>query len=184
MSDAATMLRELSYPWGPGERTAVPNLALQRGQVTWVASGSLRLQGLSRLAGYRHESRGALGEGTSLRLEWLRSVAEDSLSSIFVIDSFAKLRADEKLEECSWLISQMEGRLLRSLFEAALTGASRILVLAPSSTGQGLGLRFETGDKGANVFPFDERSLEERQVATLELSEVVARALEPDKMTG
>jgi len=47
----------LLWPWGHGSRTAVPNLALRRGEPAVVESASMRLAGLTRLAGYKHADR-------------------------------------------------------------------------------------------------------------------------------
>ena len=39
------------WPWAHGPRTAVPNLALLRGEIAAVDTPSIRLRGLARLAG-------------------------------------------------------------------------------------------------------------------------------------
>ncbi len=76
----------LLWPWGHGVRTPVPNLALRRASPAFVISNSLRLAGLTRLAGYRHSNIGWLGYGLQT---YLGSVFEKAMSepaSIYVLD--------------------------------------------------------------------------------------------------
>lgn len=167
----------LFWPWGQGVRTPVPNLALRRGEPTRVLSHSLRLQGLSRLAGYRHGDRWSVGRGTTLKWDFLRKELLAANSAILYLDDFESMRVDEKMEEAEWLVREMDDRLLKPLFEEALTTPAKIILLAPNVGSQGLSLTFQTRDANANSTPFDERALEERTLATTDLDAAVDRGL-------
>jgi len=85
----------LLWPWGHGRRTAVPNLLLKRGERAHVESNSLRLQGLTRLVGYRHGERRAFGKGTNTRLENIAKTALKEDPTVIVIDAPAELVSSE-----------------------------------------------------------------------------------------
>ncbi len=169
-------LLNLLWPWGHGVRLPLPNLALRRGAPAMVFSTSMRLQGLSRIAGYRHFDRRALGRGLNLRLA---KIAEQALSedvSIVGIEAVARFRAEEKLEEAEWFVHELDHALLKPVFEKALLEPTNLTLLAPGS-GPGLGVSFATEDAAANVIPFDERALDERTLSNRTLWEAVGAGL-------
>lgn len=166
----------LLWPWGHGVRESVPNLALRRGDPALVMSGSLRLQGLSRLAGYRHSNRFEFGRGTNTRLGKIVAAAVREPVTIAVIDAVADFRTKSQLEEAEWFGKELDQALVKPLFEEALLGPTRITILSPSSS-TGLGAAFETRDSNANSIPFDERALEERTIPTRNLWESVGEAV-------
>lgn len=164
----------LLWPWGHGVRKGVTNLAIRRGEPAEVLSASLRLAGLSRLAGYRHGDRSAFGNGMNVRLDMLGDEALKHSLTIVVIEAAGYLAARGMSEELHWLMRQTEDRLLKRLFDSALKSPARVALLVPGANG-GLGSVFQTGDKNSNSAPFDERALEEK-LPTETLWEQVERA--------
>jgi 2,3-bisphosphoglycerate-independent phosphoglycerate mutase len=151
------------WPWGEGVRTAVPNLALRRGDPAMVISSSMRLQGLARLAGYRHAPRYEYGRGLNTRLSKIAEKALKEPVTIVLLDAVQAFRQGEKLEEADWFVRELDNALLKPLFQEALLNPIRITVLAPGE-GLGLGVSFETKDSNSNSVPFDECALEERRM--------------------
>ena len=150
------------WPWGHGLRAEVPNLAIRRGEPLWVVSQSLRLAGLSRLAGYRHADR--LSTKLGLNANW-ESVANQALgrdATLIWTPVFGELRSKGQLEEAQWLTKQMDEFLIEPILSHAREHPTRFAVLAPSASGEGLSLVYETKMQGENVVPFDERALEEK----------------------
>lgn len=169
----------LLWPWGHGPRTPVPNLLLQRGERASVISGSMRLAGLSRLAGYRHGDVGSIGRGINTRLEDVAKLLLSEDLAIFACTAPGDLKEEGKLEELHWFTKEMDSRLHAPLFEAAVRNMSRITVLATGPE-RGLALNFEPLRPQQNSYPFDERSLEERSLDTQDLWTSVATALRPN----
>ncbi|HVT12976.1 MAG TPA: hypothetical protein VHE55_11990 [Fimbriimonadaceae bacterium] len=163
----------LLWPWGQGVRLPVPNLALRRGEPALVISASQRLQGLSRLAGYRHVDWRDMGSGTNTRLAKMAELALAEPVSILMLGSIATFRERETLDEAEWFSKEIKSALLKPLFEQALIDPMRIMILAPSHP-LGLGARYETRDSNENPIPFDERALEEKSLSTMNLWEAVA----------
>jgi len=161
----------LLWPWGPGLREPVPNLALVRGEPATVWSNSLRLRGLSRLVGYRHLAS-PTAAGINLRLEALASAALSSDPFICVLDLFRSLREESRLDEAAWFLRELDERLIAPLADKWAAGAARLTLLAPSSRSVGLGLVWEPTASGENVYPFDERSVEERNLPLRDLDEL------------
>ncbi len=166
----------LLWPWGHGVRGPVPNLALERGEPVEVTSGSLRLAGLARLAGYRHGDWRSFGRGVNVRLESHSAKLASEAVGICCIESASELVKRDRPEEVHWLAKEIDEKLLRPLFEMALKESTRILFLVPEDRG-GLGLVFETGVFGAHSMPFDERALEEKSVPTGDLASTILAGL-------
>lgn len=167
----------LLWPWGQGFREPVPNLLLQRGERAWVESGSMRLEGLARLAGYRHGDRKAVGKGTSIRLEELVDSAWKNDPSIIVIEAIADFRREGKLEEAAWLTAEIDRRWLEPIWQKAKNDYVRLLVLAPSLAADGLALSCEPGYGESPVAPFDERALERPGLERAESWRLIERTL-------
>lgn len=158
------------WPWGQGVRLSVPNLALRRGKPAFVISSSMRLHGLSRLAGYRHIDRRETGRGLNMRLASFASKALSEEVTLILLDPIAEFRSREMPEEADWFTREIESALLAPLFADALITPTQIAVLAPGRE-TGLGVVFQTGDKNSNSIPFDERALEERSLGVQALWE-------------
>ncbi len=169
----------LLWPWGHGRRQAVPNLLLKRGERAHVESNSMRLAGLTRLAGYRHGDRGSFGAGINTRLALLATTARENELTIIVIDAPQSLKENGLLEELHWFVRELDERLLKPLFDNALKERSRIALLATAES-EGLALNFETAMHNADPYPFDERSLEERSLKRTEAWDFIARSLKPE----
>jgi hypothetical protein len=179
---------DLLWPWGHGVRLPVPRLILRRGEPATVESSSLRLAGLTRLTGYRHEDRARFGQGLSIRFNDIARRALARNVSVIVIEAFRDLRAaksaDERAEEFAWLARELDARLLAPIAESLAGAAARVepmrlAFLAPSTDGdkRGLGLDVRSDARSDNPFPFDERALDERLVPTYDLASRVDDAL-------
>lgn len=175
-SDQGMPPLNLLWPWGQGFRERVPNLLLERGERAWVESGSLRMQGLTRLVGYRHGDRNAFGQGTNVRLEQLVESAMKHDPTIVVLDAPGAFRASEQFEELEWMGREMDARLFSPLLEDAKKRPLRLVVLSPAGDRDGLGMWFESGLQADNTVPFDERALEGK-LDVREAWEVVREAL-------
>jgi len=166
----------LLWPWGHGVRKKVPNLALRRGEPALVLSSSLRLAGLSRLAGYRHCERAAFGRALNTRMEWALKEIRTADLTITLIDASTVLAEGERDEELAWLGREIDQKILKPLLDDSLTGKTRVSLLCPSE-GVGLGVKFESGDHGSGSIPFDERALEERSLPTRDLWDSVVTSI-------
>jgi hypothetical protein len=161
----------LWWPWGQGFRIRTPNLALRRGEICTVISSSVRLEGLTRLCGYRHASRAKLKRAMRTDFDYVLAEIKRAPSSIFILDGFAEMRAFDRYEEMAWLTNELAKRLLEPL--AGLDEQLRVALLATSSPAgaddpAGLVLSFDSRTTGSNTLPFDERSLEERRLGWTE----------------
>lgn len=166
----------LLWPWGEGVRLPVPNLALRRGEPAMVLSTSLRLQGLARLAGYRHAPIRDYGAGLNTRLSKIAEVCLGESVSIVVVEAIQDFRSREMMEEADWFVRELESKLLQPLFDEALLRQTHVSFLAPGVQG-GLGASFATRDSNANSYPFDERALEEKSLGSSTLWEAVIQGL-------
>ncbi len=164
------------WPWGPGFRMPVPNLLIKTGPVH-VESPSLRLKGLAQMARYRHGNIGSFGQGTAVRLESLLASTKEHACSILLLPNIGEFQSAGSLEELDWLTREIDRRLIVPLMEEMATGELQLTLLSPRidpTLGyQGLMLRAESHRSGQNVYPFDERSLEERSIPAVDLWEAV-----------
>ena len=178
------------WPWGHGIRTPVPNLALQRGEPAYVESASIRLAGLTRLAGYRHGDRGRFGRGLKTQLRGIAARCVDRSISIVFISTMQELRSEDKHEECEWFVRELDRELLGPLLNDHLKTPSRLHLIAPPPMGEsnannvtasevGLSVSVETHVVSSNIFPFDERSLNEKTLPKVDLWSLVAAGLAP-----
>ncbi|HEY3779916.1 MAG TPA: hypothetical protein VGL56_02450 [Fimbriimonadaceae bacterium] len=177
----------LWWPWGQGFRVPVRNLALKRGEVTWVQSRSLRLQGLTRLAGYRHTDRNAFGYATKTNLEGILKGIETYESTISYLDAFSVFRAHSRWEECDWFAGELDRRLFAPLRALSSKEKLDLTVIAcggwtgepipESASRQGLVLSYQSEKSRQDSVPFDERALEERTLGSTNVWEGVAQGL-------
>lgn len=168
----------LLWPWGHGIRRAVPNLLFKRGERAQVESNSLRMAGLTRLVGYRHGDRHAFGRGTATRLDYLAEVASENDLTILLVDAPGELRIAGLLEEQHWFLREMDVRLLKPLLDKALRGHSKLAMVGTGPAG-GLVADFIGGVEKSNIYPYDERSLEEKSLPVTDAWVAIADALRP-----
>ncbi len=176
------------WPWGGGVRTSVPNLALRRGEPAKVESASMRLAGLTRLAGYKHGSREALGKGLATKLRNLADRLLEAPVAIAYLDVAQNLRRDNREEELAWFIRELDGQLIQPLLDDHNRTPSRLTIIAPGCLTQsetmnlkpseiGLAVISETGQLENTRYPFDERSLDEKAISTRDLWTLVESGL-------
>ena len=178
----------LLWPWGQGTRSSVPNLALKRGEPAFVESGSMRLAGLTRLAGYRHVDRSLVGKGLRTKLRDIAGRALTRQLTITYLDVPINLRMKNMREELDWFVKQLGTELLQPLLDDHLKSPSRVTLIAPGGFDSvsssempwspvGLSMSVETGVPSHNVYPFDERALEERSVSERDLWSLIESAI-------
>jgi 2,3-bisphosphoglycerate-independent phosphoglycerate mutase len=171
-------LLNLLWPWGEGVRQRVPNLALKRGQPSTVFSASIRMQGLTRLAGYRHADRSKLRSGINWNLEFLAERLRTEPSSIVFIDTCQTLRLESKLEEAAWFTHRLDELLFGPISEWLGDEPFSLTLLAPSRSGVGLVLNFDSQSLRNSSMPFDLRATEEAKIPVTTSWESVQAALE------
>ncbi len=162
---------DVLWPWGQGLPVELPNLPLMRGRTANFASSSVRLDGLTRLARYRHAHRGAIGRGTTLKFEWLVDWAkkhERAVAWITEPGDFRLAGGDEMHAQYEWILREMDARLIAPLAEQE--DPPVIAILAPGSPG--LGFIYDPERSERARLPFDERALEESEKAR-EFSDVM-----------
>ncbi len=169
----------LLWPWGGGWRHHVQNLGLRFGEVGYVCSNSIRLQGLTRLAGWKHCSRSEFREGTRINFEFLLNWVRANELSICLLSEFSEFRASERFEELAWLASEMNRRLLIPLYEDSLEHEIQVSFVSPSSqTGtSGIAMKSRSGKVAHGIAPFDERLLDEKRIPTFSIAESVHRSM-------
>lgn len=165
----------LLWPWGPGFRIPMPNLALERGEPAWVESRSLRARGLARLVGYRPLAAPGGGLAASLRAS-AEGCLERNLT--FVVEpSPGGWREDGRLDELERWVQEWDRAWLAPIFERSLTEPIRLLVVAPpdpTAGHDGLALGYESPSRERNAIPFDERGLEDRRLGRRTVAATVA----------
>jgi 2,3-bisphosphoglycerate-independent phosphoglycerate mutase len=173
----------LLWPWGGGWRQQVPNLGLRYGEIGYVASNSIRFQGLTKLAGWKHCSRNEPERGTRINFEFLLNWVRSHELSICFLSEFAEFRRAEKYEELSWLASEMNRRLFMPLYADMIEGEVKVTVISPSSHVDTSGIAMTSGlrllDEASA--PFDERLLEEKRIPTFTTAETVRRGMVEDE---
>ena len=144
------------WPWGQGFRPALADLGLRRGRSAIVESSSLRLQGLCKLVGYRHNPQSSFGAGTSVKLDRLVTSSAD----IIVLDQIREFRSKNQLEEARWLTAEIDRRLFEPWAAATEDQPIEILVL---TTGDpvGLALHYRSNRDLTSTIPFDERATQD-----------------------
>ncbi|HRI43814.1 MAG TPA: hypothetical protein PLL78_02610 [Fimbriimonadaceae bacterium] len=179
----------LLWPWGAGWPDRLGSLSLRIGAPIEVASGSLRLAGLSRLAGCRHLGQDLIGHGINIQFGKLGSVLRGPVS-IVVLDAPGRLREEGRLDEAAWVLARFDEEFLGPLMEEAATEQARIAVFAPgfeprpsaspTASPRGIGALFDSNAVVSNVVPFDERALEER-LPVHDLWESIERTLRSEE---
>jgi len=175
--DEGQMPLNLLWPWGHGERGPIPNLALRRGGPATVISSSLRLAGLTRLAGYRHLDVAWLGSGLQTRLREAAARLLDESNAVLVLHSLETFRAAGELDEAAYFARQLDSELLAPVLAQAADEPVRLLFAAPSSNHDGLAVQFDSKSPGDSIYPFDERSIDEERLPRIDLESVIAATL-------
>jgi 2,3-bisphosphoglycerate-independent phosphoglycerate mutase len=166
----------LLWPWAPGMREPLPNLALHRGEPAWYVTRSMRARGLARLLGYRHGDPELLGNGFNFSV---RTLTEELLArppSVAVLDSFERARAAGRIDEASWLLDELDREGFATVLDRIETERVRLTLLAPDAEG-GLGLEYDSAVPAQNAIPFDERALDDARLSQTTLFESVAEGL-------
>lgn len=167
------------WPWGAGFTPRLPNLALERGETVWCESGSMRLAGLARLVGYRHGPWQSFVQGLNLPLARVRHASLDRPATLIVVTLAADLRKLGRLDELAWLIRRIDEDFLAPLAAEMKRQPMRLLVIAPSSCANRLGLALsaEGGLRNDDPTPFDERALEDEPLIRLRPANLIEEAL-------
>lgn len=169
----------LLWPWGHGFREPVPNLALRRGEICQVESSSMRLQGLTRLAGYRHGDRVGFGKGVRINFAQILQSVNSHDCTLALIDGFSFLHETSRPDQMEWLIDAIDKNLLQPLWDVARREPLRLTLVAPGgytepwrrvsgASSIGLVLSYDSRTVASNHVPFDERALEERTLSTID----------------
>ena len=168
----------LFWPWGPGFRPKLPNLALARGVVARWESPSLRLAGLCQLVGYRHGPFREVGTGTNLRLEKMVSSSLSQAYGVIVIPTLGDFRRAGKLDEATWLAREVADRVFEPIAQIETAEPRRVVLVATQPGGEGLAVDFRTDGpvEGTNR-PFSPEIVEDRTVAARPLFELMAEVL-------
>lgn len=146
----------LFWPWGPGQRPALPNLPLVRGEPGWVISESLAMQGLARLVGFRHSVR------QNMTFPRMRAEIERGLPTWVV----PQTPADP--DEFAWWLRQLREQVLQPLRE--LEGAVRFTLTAFDR--EGLAIRYDCENSSPARVPFRAEILEESRASVTNLADL------------
>lgn len=178
----------LLWPWGPGIRTRVPNLALNRGEPANVASDSLRLQGLVRLCGDRHAPRALCTPPHDPDWSGLRELALSTRPCLFVGQGPAWLRRQQDLDGMARWLEHLDRALVRPLVARAEQEPFLLTLVAPAGHADlqpapedaapvGLALRVASHGAPGNTKPFDERALDDPALPLVHAWELVQAGL-------
>lgn len=171
-SDQGLPPLNLLWPWGHGMRGPTPNLALLRGRVVMVHSGSLRTKGLARLVGFRHGDENKFCPALFPSVESLSRVSS-SMDSLVVLDLGPFVRHD-RLDQLAYALRDV-GTYLLERWLGTEESPAEALVLATGS-GEGLCLRYRSWSPREDGRPFDSRLLGDPKVPVGHAFEAVASA--------
>jgi hypothetical protein len=160
------------WPFAPGMRRPVPNLALRYGPIS-VTGGDIALRGLARLAGLSHTPAPA-GKGLDLPWSDLRAAMG---SGILVIQEFARLREQGLFEEGRWLANRLVENLLVPLLDELAKDVNRSVMVVASGRLGGLSLELHGRANPEAGPPFDERAFEDGLGAAPSVARCVSAAL-------
>ena len=172
------------WPWGQGFRPDLPNLPLRRGDVVYVESGSMRMQGLCELVGYSHGDRERFG--TALKTDYgriLKTTTRQSLS-LALLNSIEEMQRHGKVDEIVWNLVQLSEKVIEPLMDNEVEEPFVLRVVAPGghasisgaperASATGLGLKYDSRRPMSNGTPFDERVLDDPRVPTQKVWEFV-----------
>ena len=172
------------WPWGQGFRPSLPNLPLRRGDIVFVESGSMRMQGLCDLVGYRHGDRARFG--TALKTDYRRvlKTATRQRLSLALLHSIEEMQRHGKVDEIVWSLAQLSEKVIEPLMESEEEEQFVLRLVAPGghastsgpperASATGLGLVYDSRQPRSNGLPFDERVLDDPRVPTQRVWEFV-----------
>lgn len=167
----------LAWPWGPGFRPSIPNLALQRGAPVLFIGTNPRQLGMTRMAGYRHADPWSIGKGTSLDFESILGQMLGSEKSVTILSDLGAMRDRGRFDELDWLGSELHHRLLSALLDDAAKPDVRFALVATDRDGGGLAGTFEPKSVGTQARPFSASTRQESSLASESVFEFMAREL-------
>jgi hypothetical protein len=159
------------WPWGPGQRFAVPRLVIRRGQPALVVSQTLRLAGLARLAGYRVFDSAPYAKGVNSPFAKYNSAVGEWKRGVTVFSDRHGFALPEQAEELDYWISNFSSQFLTPFMET-VEAENELLVLCCNST-SGIAVHWQKGVSRSNHVPFDERALGERRLPLRDFHELV-----------
>ena len=176
------------WPWGPGFRPDLPNLALRRGDVATVLSGSMRMEGLARIVGYRHSDRRAFGARLQTNFEQVLASAKANRLTLALVTSIEEMQRHHRADEIAHNLDLLASKVVAPLLEAEAEEAFELRIVAPgghagvgvlpeTSSPIGLALTYLSHRKNKNDLPFDERVLDDPRASITNLWESVLPGL-------
>jgi hypothetical protein len=115
------------------------------------------------------------------RLEEATSKILGETSSILVLDVLQELRAKGELDEAAYVARRIDSEMIAPILEFEANEAVRLLVLSPSDSEVGLGLSYDSKQPTSSIYPFDERSIDEKALPVLDAESAVDQLLRPDE---
>ena len=176
------------WPWGQGFRPDLPNLALQRGDVAHVESGSMRMEGLSRLVGYTHGDRAAFGRGLKIDYARMRDGATGGRPTLALLHNVEEMQRHGRLDEIAWSLERLSEAVVEPLLgdqgehpfmlRLAAPGGCASLGGSPDrASSTGLALEYDSRRPGQGRAPFDERALDDPRLPAVHAWEFVRPGL-------
>ncbi len=165
----------LAWPWGHGVRLPVDNLALRLGYPWQVRSASLSLRGYARLSGFRISPLPPLdslhGKDVSRLVEDLKKEPH-TLAEL----DFSPWQGEQHLEEKAYRLDVLGRTLVEPMLEFCRDREYPLWILATNREDNGVAAKVEFREHMRDHFPFDERSLSERNVPEINLSHLLANS--------
>jgi 2,3-bisphosphoglycerate-independent phosphoglycerate mutase len=162
----------IAWPWGHGERQTVENLALRLGYPLRVYANSWEVRGLARLSGLKVERTAALRKMNGSQLASLIRTLKKEPHSL-VIFSFDGFEGEELKEEKLHAVHEFGKFFLQPLLDWHVETKQPVVVLASNQKGEGIVAVAQEKPSERDHFPFDERSVVERKVPEIALSQVL-----------
>ncbi|MDI9639937.1 hypothetical protein QPK87_19805 [Kamptonema cortianum] len=169
----------LLWPWGQGFREPLPNLALRRGQSVTFYSQSLRLQGLTRLTGYRHADPTGFRRGVHVSPKTIQAWWDDSGTSVILIPGLSEFRRHRREEELEHLLNTWGASFIDSCLSLNLEDEPmELTILVPSEESEGIALQFHSHLRRQNSIPFDERIIGDTTIPLSPVETLIESALQ------
>ncbi|MBS1728540.1 MAG: hypothetical protein JST51_17625 [Armatimonadetes bacterium] len=162
----------LCWPWGQGERIRVPNKVLELGHPWRVFAPTLSMRGIARLSGFRVSSLPMVSKLSDKGLDDLKRSLMDEAYSLAVLD-FSGI---EEPEELGYRANEVAQRLLLLLADWCVDHDRSMVVIATNQGGNGVVASVQKKVGERDIYPFDERSLSERNVGEIALDRILSSA--------
>ncbi|MBX3096628.1 MAG: hypothetical protein KF812_07180 [Fimbriimonadaceae bacterium] len=188
IDDSVNLLRELPFnherieegqtpinvlwPWGAGRYESTPDAARERGRPVSVATRDLRMRGVARQLGDFPVN--AAGWYRGVHPDW-KCWTIDHEAAVFESDAWTQMRRYGKFDEMAWAFERWQDDWLEPIWAEQETV---VTVIAPAQeqdgTADGIALTFDPEwPRAEPMFPFDERSLDERRLTCENLVDVI-----------